>query len=83
MTYHFDEIIDRRNTNSLKWDVEEKELPMWVADMDFRVPQCVIAGLRSVPHMEYSGIRSFRRNGSRRMWTGGNGDTILRWKRTG
>ncbi len=24
MTYHFDEIIDRRNTNSLKWDVEEK-----------------------------------------------------------
>ena len=36
MTYHFDEIIDRRNTNSLKWDVEEKELPMWVADMDFQ-----------------------------------------------
>lgn len=36
VTYHFDEIIDRRNTNSLKWDVEEKELPMWVADMDFQ-----------------------------------------------
>lgn len=36
MTYHFDEIIDRCNTNSLKWDVEEKELPMWVADMDFQ-----------------------------------------------
>ena len=36
MTYYFDEIIDRRNTNSLKWDVEEKELPMWVADMDFQ-----------------------------------------------
>lgn len=31
----FDEIIDRRNTGSLKWDVNENELPMWVADMDF------------------------------------------------
>ena len=33
--YDFDKIIDRRNTNSLKWDVAENELPMWVADMDF------------------------------------------------
>ena len=31
----FDEVIDRRNTGSLKWDVKENELPMWVADMDF------------------------------------------------
>ena len=36
MKYHFDEKIDRRNTNSMKWDVEENELPMWVADMDFQ-----------------------------------------------
>lgn len=35
MVYDFDRIIDRRNTNSLKWNVEEWELPMWVADMDF------------------------------------------------
>ena len=33
--YDFDKIIDRRNTNSLKWEVGENELPMWVADMDF------------------------------------------------
>lgn len=32
----FDERIDRRNTGSMKWDVAEKELPMWVADMDFQ-----------------------------------------------
>ena len=32
----FDQITDRRNTGSLKWDVAEGELPMWVADMDFR-----------------------------------------------
>ena len=35
MTYDFDTPINRRNTNSLKWNVGEKELPMWVADMDF------------------------------------------------
>ena len=34
--YDFDQITDRRNTGSLKWDVAENELPMWVADMDFQ-----------------------------------------------
>lgn len=38
----FDEIIDRRNTESYKWDVKENELPMWVADMDFKTAPCVI-----------------------------------------
>lgn len=33
--YYFDEAVNRRNTGSLKWDVSEEELPMWVADMDF------------------------------------------------
>lgn len=36
MKYNFDERIDRRNSGSMKWDVEEGELPMWVADMDFQ-----------------------------------------------
>ncbi|MCM1568400.1 MAG: pyridoxal phosphate-dependent aminotransferase [Roseburia sp.] len=35
MEYRFDELVERRGTGSLKWDVEEQELPMWVADMDF------------------------------------------------
>ncbi|MCD8023033.1 MAG: pyridoxal phosphate-dependent aminotransferase [Lachnospiraceae bacterium] len=35
MSYNFDIPVNRRNTNSLKWNVGEKELPMWVADMDF------------------------------------------------
>ena len=34
--YDFDKQIDRRGTGSLKWDVAENELPMWVADMDFQ-----------------------------------------------
>ena len=46
--YNFDEIINRYNTNSLKWDYAEKRgkpkdiLPLWVADMDFRCPNEVI-----------------------------------------
>lgn len=46
---NFDEIIDRRGTHSVKWDMMEKiygvptddGLAMWVADMDFRPPTCV------------------------------------------
>ena len=41
MKYNFDEIIDRKNTGSLKWDVPDGELPMWVADMDFRTAPAV------------------------------------------
>ena len=50
--YDFDEIIDRRNTNSLKFDcgslrgVPEGLLPLWVADMDFRAPDCVLDALQ-------------------------------------
>lgn len=35
MKYNFDKIADRRHTNSMKWNVGEKEIPLWVADMDF------------------------------------------------
>ncbi|MFX1575055.1 MAG: MalY/PatB family protein [Promethearchaeota archaeon] len=39
----FDEIIDRTETQSAKWDVYGKDLlPLWVADMDFRAPQPII-----------------------------------------
>lgn len=51
----FDEVIERKNTNSLKWAFGQKllsadefaaqPLPMWVADMDFRAPQPVIDAL--------------------------------------
>ena len=35
MQYNFSKLTNRFNTNSLKWDVNNNELPMWVADMDF------------------------------------------------
>lgn len=39
----FDEIIERRDTGSAKWDgvnctVSNDRIPMWVADMDFKCP---------------------------------------------
>ncbi len=37
----FDREINRRNTGSMKWDVPEGELPMWVADMDFQTAPAV------------------------------------------
>lgn len=43
---NFDEIIDRRNSESLKWGVYEEDiLPLWVADMDFRCPVAVMDAL--------------------------------------
>lgn len=44
--------VDRRNTNCNKWDAqtgmfgEEGLHAMWVADMDFRVPGCVVEALQ-------------------------------------
>ncbi len=35
MKYNFDILPDRRSTNSLKWNVKENEIALWVADMDF------------------------------------------------
>lgn len=43
MPYDFDKSVDRRNTHSLKWNVKENELPMWVADMDFQMAPEILA----------------------------------------
>ena len=54
MQYDFDKTLNRRQTNSLKWDVAENELPMWVADMDFATaPQISEALSRRVQHGVY------------------------------
>ncbi len=46
MKYNFDRMTNRRNTGSLKWDVPERELPMWVADMDFETAPEITEYLR-------------------------------------
>lgn len=43
--YDFDTVTDRRGTFSEKWDVEANELPMWVADMDFKTAPEIIEAL--------------------------------------
>ncbi len=51
--YDFDEIIERRGTNSYKWDTMPAPdvLPMWVADMDFRTAPAILEALeRRVRH---------------------------------
>jgi cystathionine beta-lyase len=46
MKYDFDRMTDRRGVGSLKWDVPERELPMWVADMDFETAPEIIEALK-------------------------------------
>ena len=51
MKYDFDTPVNRRNTDSLKWDVAENELPMWVADMDFKTaPEITEAIIKRAEH---------------------------------
>lgn len=47
MIYNFDELPNRKATESVKWHAfEEDVLPMWVADMDFLSPEPVIRALQ-------------------------------------
>ena len=52
MSFDFDEIIERRSSGCAKWNYyAEDVLPMWVADMDFRVAPAITAALqRRVDH---------------------------------
>ena len=78
--YNFDEIVNRRGTNCVKWDVENEDgiIPMWVADMDFPAAPAIrkavearakhgVYGYTIVPDSYYRAIISWfkRRHG----WT--------------
>jgi cystathionine beta-lyase len=48
MRYDFDQSVDRRHSDSTKWHVYGPGvLPLWTADMDFRVPEPVVDALRA------------------------------------
>ena len=79
MDYNFDEIINRRGSGSVKWDLVQDALPMWIADMDFRVAPEIrdavqkrldhgIFGYQLLPDDYYDAIAGWfsRRHG----WTG-------------
>ncbi len=47
MIYDFDQPIERRGSDSVKWGYyPEDVLPLWVADMDFRSAEPVLQALR-------------------------------------
>lgn len=73
------EFVDRRNTNSSKWDGLNKQFgrdglhAMWVADMDFKVPQCVrkalsdyvdlgAMGYMAVPESYYGAVMDWEKS---------------------
>lgn len=48
MQYNFDEIIDRRDTGSVKWHYSDDTIPLWVADMDFKAAQPILNAIEQV-----------------------------------
>lgn len=50
--YNFDKPVNRVGTANVKWDLREKifgntdVLPMWVADMDFETPECIVKAVQ-------------------------------------
>ena len=50
MIYDFDELIDRSNTDSFKWEKYKNRdiIPLWVADMDFRAAPPILQALENV-----------------------------------
>ena len=67
--YNFDEIIDRRNTLSIKYDFAAERgkpdglMPLWVADMDFRTAPCVTDALRQSAEHAIFGYSDTKKNG--------------------
>lgn len=51
----FESVVDRHDTNCLKWDLFDDDLPMWVADMDFKAaPKIQEAILKRAEHPVYA-----------------------------
>ncbi|TQR61535.1 MalY/PatB family protein [Campylobacter troglodytis] len=70
MAFDFDLLIDRKGTNSVKWDLDKNTLAMWVADMDFELAPCIkealqkrlshgIFGYNIIPQSFYESIVSW------------------------
>ena len=75
MKYDFDKIYDRRNTDSLKYDFASERglspdvLPLWVADMDFRIPEEVISAIKKRTDHGIFGYKIGRASCRERVWT--------------
>ena len=83
MKYDFDTVVNRRNTDSLKWNVAENELPMWVADMDFKTAPEITEAIKARQTSVYTVILRYQRTGMTHTQAGGKDATISGWKTTG
>ena len=94
MKYNFDEIVNRRGTNSVKWDggkflkklgfterYDDETLPLFTADMDLPVPQPVIDALHAQLIIESLVIPFFRMSILKRFSIGLRRDMIGNSKR--
>ena len=46
--YNFDKVINRFHTDSIRWDqYDPTVIPLWVADMDFLSPPCVLNAMKN------------------------------------
>ncbi len=65
MSFDFSQVVNRRNNNSDKWTTYGIDtLPMWIADMDFKVPQAVQEGLERLAE---SGIYGYGKSRPERL----------------
>ena len=68
MIYNFDEIIDRKNTLSMKWDFQKEhmgyscEYPMWVADTDFKICDEINQELKKIAENDIFGYTERDKN---------------------
>ena len=83
MKYDFDTVVNRRNTDSLKWNVAENELPMWVADMDFKTAPEITEAIKAKADIGVYGYTEISRTGMMHTQAGGKDATISGWKTTG
>ena len=76
MGCQFDQLVNRRNTHSLKWDGvlelfgEDNLIPMWIADMDFRPPEVVV---RAVTDRAAHGIYGYENKPANYI------DAVIKW----
>lgn len=77
MKYNFDEPVERKNSNCLKYDAVQsflnttsETIPMWVADMDFKAAPCIIDALQNkLDHQVFGyGIKPLEFYGSIKNW---------------
>jgi len=65
MIYDFDQVVERRGTDSIKWEsYPEDVIPLWVADMDFRSAEPILRHFSVGLTTGSSGTLDLRRHSS-------------------